>query len=89
MIATQKKKRNIRPGSIILSDCWKAYCNLDKHGYVHDSVNHSKEFVSAGGAHTQNIESTWHALKGAYPRRVHKNNCMLATLESLLREEST
>ena len=34
----------IEPGTIIVSDYWKAYCNLEKHGYVHTgTVNHSKE----------------------------------------------
>ena len=31
----------IEPGIIIVSDCWKAYCNLEKHGYVHRTVNQS------------------------------------------------
>ena len=34
----------IEPGTTIVSDCWKAYSNLEKHGYVHRTVNHSKEF---------------------------------------------
>lgn len=34
-------KRWIEPGTIIISDCWKAYCNLEKHGYTHRTVNHS------------------------------------------------
>ena len=25
----------IAPGTIIVSDCWKAYYYLEKHGYVH------------------------------------------------------
>ena len=28
----------IASGTIIVSDCWKAYCNLEKHGYVHRTV---------------------------------------------------
>ena len=31
----------IEPSSIIVSDCWKAYINLDKYGYTHETVNHS------------------------------------------------
>ena len=34
----------IKPGSIIHSDCWKAYNKLSKIGYTHITVNHSKEF---------------------------------------------
>ena len=36
----------IKPGTTIISDCWKAYCNLKKHGYSHRTVNHPQEFVS-------------------------------------------
>ena len=32
----------IKPGTTIISDCWKAYCNLVKHGYMHRTVNHAK-----------------------------------------------
>ena len=45
----------IEKGTTIISDCWKAYCNLEKHGYKHVTVNHSKEFVSMNGKkHKQN-----------------------------------
>ena len=35
-------KKWILPGSIIHSDCWKAYSQLEKMGYTHVTVNHSK-----------------------------------------------
>lgn len=31
----------IEKGTTIISDCWKAYCNLEKHGYKHLTVNHA------------------------------------------------
>ena len=40
----------IEKGTTIISDCWKAYCNLEKHGYKHVTVNHSKEFVNMDGS---------------------------------------
>uniref|UniRef100_A0A6G3MIQ3 Putative transposase-like protein HI-13281 (Trinotate prediction) n=1 Tax=Henneguya salminicola TaxID=69463 RepID=A0A6G3MIQ3_HENSL len=61
-------KNYIKPGTIIHSDCWKSYECLSDHGYVHQTVNHSKEFVSIEGIHTNNIESRWHALKLSLPR---------------------
>ncbi len=62
-------KRNIKPGTTIISDCWKAYACLKDHGYTHLTVNHSKEFVNPEtGACTNKIESTWHALKLSLPR---------------------
>ena len=36
----------INKGSIIHSNCWKAYSKLNEMGYKHVTVNHSKEFVS-------------------------------------------
>ena len=38
----------IEPGTIIVSDCWKAYSKLETHGYEHRTVNHSREFVNKG-----------------------------------------
>ena len=37
-------KKWIAPGSIIHSNCWKAYTDITKIGYMHVTVNHSKEF---------------------------------------------
>lgn len=60
-------KASIRPGTTIISDCFKSYNNIVKitsHDYTHLTVNHSKNFVDKDtGAHTQNIERTWQALK--------------------------
>ena len=44
------------PGTTIISDCWKAYCNLEKHGYMHRTVNHSIELVSDDGDSTNKME---------------------------------
>lgn len=49
----------IRPGTSIMSDCWGPYDRLKDEGFVHATVNHSIEFVSEAGTHTQTIESTW------------------------------
>lgn len=32
---------NVEPGTIIHTDCWKAYDCLSEHGFVHNRVNHS------------------------------------------------
>ena len=49
-------QEKIEPGTTIVSDCSTAYCNLEKHGYTHKTVNHSKEFVNDDGNHTNKIE---------------------------------
>ena len=62
-------KKWIKPGSIIHSDCWKAYATLNKIGYKHVTVNHSKEFVNKEtGACTNKIECDWRHAKVHMPR---------------------
>jgi hypothetical protein len=59
---------------------WKRNINQKRHlfrGYIgitkklgmqHSTVNHSKEFVAADGAHTNSIEATWCGLKVLIPK---------------------
>lgn len=58
-------KRRIRPGSIIMSDCWKSYDCLEANGFRHHQVNHSENFVNPDDSniHTQNIENRWNCMK--------------------------
>ena len=65
-------KAHIAPGSIIRSDYWKAYDIIPfQHGfdYVHEKVNHSKEFKTHDGVHTNTIEGTWNGVKRVTPIR--------------------
>ncbi|CAC5405116.1 unnamed protein product [Mytilus coruscus] len=62
-------KDNIKPGTTIISDCWKAYNCLGSEGFEHLKVNHSVNCVDPEtGAHTNTIESTWRALKKSLPK---------------------
>lgn len=57
-------RRYIRPGTIIISDCWRAYNTLQHEGFQHLTVNHSYNFKDpVTGAHTNSIEGTWSAIK--------------------------
>lgn len=57
-------QKHVKPGSTIISDGWKAYECLKDHGYKHMTVVHEQNFVDPEtGAHTQEIESNWRALK--------------------------
>ena len=59
----------IHPGTTVVSDCWKAYDCLSSEGFVHESVNHSKNFVDPDTrAHAQNIGKTWREVWGGIPR---------------------
>ncbi len=33
---------NVAPGSVVVTDCWKGYSMLEKHGYIHNKINISK-----------------------------------------------
>ena len=46
----------IEPGTTIVSDCWKTYVNLEKHEYIHSTVNDSVEFGNDEGFHSKKIE---------------------------------
>jgi transposase-like protein len=59
----------IKPGTTIISDCWKAYSKIGEFPYTHLTVNHSLNFVDPEtGAHTQNIERSWRDARGLIPR---------------------
>ena len=61
-------KDKIKPGTTILSDCWKTYDCLEKEDFLHLNVNHSLNFVDpATGCHTQNIENLWWQIKRSLP----------------------
>ena len=67
-------KEWIAPGTlIIISDCWKSFVNLQMHGYTHETVNHSKEFVNKNGKHTIKIEGQWRHLKTGLPEFGRRN----------------
>ena len=56
--------KHVEKGTLIMSDGWRGYSKLEESGFKHLSVNHSKFFVDPEtGAHTQQIESSWRALK--------------------------
>ena len=60
--------KKIRPGSVIFSDCWKAYSTLNQLEYEHKTVNHTYNFVDPTTfAHTQNIENLWWQIKRNLP----------------------
>ena len=46
-------QKHIAPGTTIYTDGWGAYCNLEKYGYKHMTVNHSLNFKNPDtGVHT-------------------------------------
>jgi len=63
-------KNHVLDGSILITDCWKGYSDEDlaELGIAHNTVNHSIEFVSAEGWHTNSIEGTWTGIKKNVPK---------------------
>lgn len=46
----------IESGTLTVSDCWKSYSKLFENGYLHETVNHSKEFGNSNGFNTNKQE---------------------------------
>nr|XP_036223396.1 uncharacterized protein LOC118681731 [Bactrocera oleae] len=69
-------EKPVAPGTIICTDCWKAYDCLSTHGYEHRRVNHSdpdNPFVAEDGTHTQRIESQWRVMKRFFSKDNYNN----------------
>lgn len=85
-------RTHVLPGSIIITDCFKSYINLQQY-YTHLTVNHSLNFVDPlTGACTNTIEGTWNALKCKISPRNRTNsldeevNLLEQTLDDFLAE---
>ena len=68
-------KLHVGLGTKILTDGFSSYQNLHEHGFQHESVNHSENFVDPITlTHTNTIESTWWAVKRSL-RSSHTRKC--------------
>ena len=77
-------QRVVRTGSIIHTDEWRSYRNLQGLGFTHRTVNHSVNFVNPiNGVHTQNIESYWNKHKSQI-KKMH--GCRREFLPSYIQE---
>ena len=55
----------VYPGFVLVTDEWHSYISAATRSniLIHETVNHSYQFVSDTGYHTNNIESLWSSLK--------------------------
>lgn len=54
----------VMPGTLIISDKFSPYFNLDSIGYIHHMVNHSENFADPHtGAYSKTIEGVWSQIK--------------------------
>lgn len=73
-------KKYVHKNATIITDCWKGYDKLNTYFYRHQTVNHSKNFISPEtGAHTQSIENQWHLIK----RRIHTQHSHISKNDKL------
>lgn len=67
--------KNVRIGSVIMSDEWKAYNGL-KGRYQRGVINHGKRHYADGEIHVNSLEGAWglfkRSLKGIYHRPGNK-----------------
>ena len=80
--------RHVACGSIVHTDLWKAYSQLENQFNVqHRTVNHSKHFVNPmDGTHTNTIEGIWNGIKlKVAPRNRTKNDIDYGLLEFIWR----
>lgn len=78
-------QKYVRPGSIIMSDLWRAYFRIDKlpEGYEHYTVNHSENFVDPeSGACTNLIESNWQKFKSRHKEEYGTRRTLLTSYVS-------
>ena len=63
-LVTRLVEEFIQPGTVILSDKFSSYFNVNDIGCTHLMVNHSENFVYPyTGAPTNTIEGVWNAVK--------------------------
>ena len=79
----------IRPGSILISDCWAGYTSELDEFYLRERVNHSDEFAHFAvvdglelSANTNHIEREWREVREVLWRRVQSSTSTSSTRKS-------
>ena len=55
--------RKVRPDSVVYTDAWRGYLALDKMGWEHHRIWHSKDAFADGRNHINGIENFWSQAK--------------------------
>ncbi|KAK9876098.1 hypothetical protein WA026_011209 [Henosepilachna vigintioctopunctata] len=67
----------VLPGTIIMSNCWKAYGCLDDEGFRKQRVDHGKNFIDPD---TKHIERMWGHVKNFIPKNGRKESHLVLHL---------
>ena len=67
-----------------MSDCWRAYDCLSSEDFVHQTVNHSQNFVSPDSGAHRPIEHLWRDVRGGIPRFGHSEKHLVGYLAEFL-----
>ena len=79
----------IRPGSKIISDCWRSYNVLSELDFEHLTVNHKYHFIDPTTlVHTQNIENLWWQIKHQLPETYTKHDQLYLHLSEYMWRKS-
>jgi transposase-like protein len=89
-ILSQIILEHVKNGSVVFSDMWKGYNDLKRLGFIHKTVNHSKNFKDPEtGVHTNTIEGTWNGIKlGIPPRNRNKDSVSGHLIEFVWRRKN-
>ena len=62
-------------GTLIISDEWRGYLGLERLGFIHTRINHSRYYVHPDDnrIHTNTIERLWRTLRGFIPKSTRIN----------------
>ncbi|XP_075070855.1 uncharacterized protein LOC142159896 isoform X2 [Mixophyes fleayi] len=71
-------RQKVRPGSIIISEHWRAYIDIEANDYKHQTMNHRYHFVDPETfANTQQVKQMWGSAKWGNKKRRGTNSNFL------------
>lgn len=62
-VLSKEIAKGINSNATVYSDTHRSYRHLTRAGYLHFTVNHSKQEYVSGVRHTQNVENLWSNIK--------------------------
>ena len=74
----------VEKGSVVVTDEWAPYNQLNEEGYHHETVNHSENYVNpVTGFNTQGVERSWVDAKAMLKKSRHPSNYLQSHLDEV------